>query len=250
MRRLSCSAGSAAANGSGGRRPGVVHRHHRRHGLAGFYFFQAASYLRLHPHFTPHAGLWAQILKIGLPAGVEFALIAVYLFVVYTVSRPFGAAAQAGFGIGQRITQAGFMPVVALGFAVAPVAGQNFGARQAHRVRETFKRAALMAASIMAVFTIACVFAADAMIRFFSSDPAVIAVGAEYLRLISWSLAAGGVVFVNGSMFQAMGNTIPPLIASFVRILVVAIPAILLSRMAGFELRWIWYLSVAATMLS
>ena len=47
------------------------------------------------------------------------------------VSRPFGAAAQAGFGIGMRIIQALFMPVVALGFAVAPVAGQNFGARKA-----------------------------------------------------------------------------------------------------------------------
>ena len=214
-----------------------------------FYFFEAASYLTLHPHFKPNANTWAQVLKIGLPAGVEFAFIAVYLFVVYTVSRPFGAAAQAGFGIGQRITQAGFMPVVALGFAVAPVAGQNFGARKADRVLETFRRAALMAAGIMALFTIPCVFAGEAMIRFFSSDPAVIAVGAQYLRLISWSLAAGGVVFVNGSIFQAMGNTIPPLIASFVRILVVAIPAILLSRMPGFELRWIWYLSVAATML-
>jgi putative MATE family efflux protein len=214
-----------------------------------FYFFETASYLKLHPHFRPQGAMWAKILKIGLPAGVEFGLIAVYLFVVYTVSRPFGAAAQAGFGIGQRITQAGFMPVVALGFAVAPVAGQNFGARKADRVVDTFRRAALMAASMMALFTIPCVFAGEAMIRFFSTDPAVIAVGAEYLRLISWSLAAGGVVFVNGSIFQAMGNTIPPLIASFVRILVVAIPAILLSRMAGFELRWIWYLSVAATML-
>jgi Na+-driven multidrug efflux pump len=173
----------------------------------------------------------------------------VYLVVVYTVSRPFGAAAQAGFGIGQRITQAGFMPIVALGFAVAPVAGQNFGARKAERVLETFRRAALMAASVMALFTILCLVAGKAMIGFFSSDPAVIAIGAEYLRLISWSLAAGGVVFVNGSMFQAMGNTIPPLIASFMRILIVAIPAMLLSRMAGFELRWVWYLSVAATML-
>ena len=213
------------------------------------YFFEATSYLKLHPHFTPHGGMWAKVLKIGLPAGVEFALIAVYLVVVYTVSRPFGAAAQAGFGIGQRITQAGFMPIVALGFAVAPVAGQNFGARKPERVLETFRRAALMAASIMTLFTILCLVAGKAMIGFFSSDPAVIAIGAEYLRLISWSLAAGGVVFVNGSMFQAMGNTIPPLLASFMRILVVAIPAILLSRVAGFELRWVWYLSVAATML-
>ena len=214
-----------------------------------FYFFEAASYLKLHPHFRPHAGMWWQVLKIGLPAGVEFAFIAVYLFVVYTVSRPFGAAAQAGFGIGQRITQAGFMPVVALGFAVAPVAGQNFGARKAERVLNTFKNATLMVVSVMGLFMLACLFAGEPMLRVFSSDPAVIAVGAEYLRLISWSLPAGGVVFVNGSMFQAMGNTIPPLIASFARILVVAIPALLWSRMPGFELRWVWYLSVCATIL-
>jgi putative MATE family efflux protein len=214
-----------------------------------FYFFEATSYLKLHPHFMPHAGMWWKVLKIGLPAGVEFAFIAVYLFVVYTVSRPFGAAAQAGFGIGQRIIQAGFMPIVALGFAVAPVAGQNFGAHKAERVRETFKRALLMASAMTALVTFACLFADEAMIRFFSSDPAVIGVGAEYLRIIAWGTVASGIIYVNGSMFQAMGNTVPPLIASFTRILLVAIPAILFARMPGFELRWVWYLSVGATLL-
>jgi Na+-driven multidrug efflux pump len=214
-----------------------------------YYFFDAASYLRLHAHFRPQGGIWGQVLKIGLPAGVEFALIAVYLFIVYTVSRPFGAAAQAGFGIGQRIIQAGFMPIVALGFAVAPVAGQNFGAHKAERVRETFKRAVLMSVCITAMVTVICLFADEALIRFFSSDRDVIVVGAEYLRLIAWGTVASGIIFVNGSMFQAMGNTIPPLIASLTRILVVAIPAIVLSRMAGFELRWVWYLSVGATLM-
>ena len=213
------------------------------------YFFDAASYLKLHPHFRPHAGMWAKVLKIGLPAGVEFAFIAVYLFVVYTVSRPFGAAAQAGFGIGQRIIQASFMPVVALGFAVAPVAGQNFGAHKAARVRETFKRALLMVAGLTAVVTVLCLLLDEAMIRFFSSDPSVIAVGAQYLRIIAWGTIASGIVYVNGSIFQAMGNTFPPLLASFTRILVVAIPVMLMSRMPGFELRWVWYLSVAATLL-
>ena len=214
-----------------------------------FYFFEASSYLTLHPHFMPHAGMWWKVLKIGLPAGVEFAFIAVYLFVVYTVSRPFGAAAQAGFGIGQRIIQAGFMPIVALGFAVAPVAGQNFGAHKADRVRETFKRALLIASGMTTLVTLACLFADEAMIRFFSSDPAVIGVGAEYLRIIAWGTVASGIIYVNGSMFQAMGNTVPPLIASFTRILLVAIPAILFARLPEFELRWIWYLSVGATLL-
>jgi MATE family, multidrug efflux pump len=211
------------------------------------YFIPASSYLKFPSELRPHLRSWAQVLKIGLPAGAEFALVAVYLFIVYSVSRPFGAVAQAGFGIGLRIVQAGFMPVVALGFAVAPVAGQNFGAREAHRVRETFRRAALMAALVMLLFTVLCQLVPEAMIRFFSTDTAVIAVGSEYLRIISWTSVASGVIFVNASMFQAMGNTIPPLVASFIRILLVAIPLWLLVRLPGFNLHWIWYLSVAAT---
>ncbi|MCM3878828.1 MAG: MATE family efflux transporter [Vicinamibacterales bacterium] len=213
------------------------------------YFFPAESYLKFPRGWRPQFDMWWQILKIGLPAGAEFALIAVYLFIVYSVSRPFGAVAQAGFGIGLRIVQAGFLPVVALGFATAPVAGQNFGARQAQRVRETFQRAALMAAAAMLLFTIGCQIAPQAMIRFFSQDPAVVAVGSEYLRIVSWNFVASGVIFVNASTFQAIGNTIPPLVASFIRILLVAIPAFLVVRLPGFDLRWIWYISVGSVML-
>ena len=88
---------------------------------------------------TPRMATWRRLLGIGAPAGPEFGLIAVYMVVVYAVSRPFGAEAQAGFGIGQRVIQAGFMPVVALGFAVAPVAGQNFGARRATACARRFE---------------------------------------------------------------------------------------------------------------
>ena len=45
-----------------------------------------------------------------------------------------------------RVVQALFMPVVALGFAVAPVAGQNFGAKLGDRVKAVFKDASMMAA--------------------------------------------------------------------------------------------------------
>src|SRR5687767_4707833 len=72
-----------------------------------FYFFAKGSYLKfMAADWKPDFGLWKKMLGIGLPAGAEFALLAVYLFVVYVVSRPFGSAAQAGFGIGMRIVQA------------------------------------------------------------------------------------------------------------------------------------------------
>jgi len=211
-------------------------------------FFRAkGAYLTFVPaDWKPRLDLWSRMLSIGLPAGAEFGLMAAYLAIVYVISRPFGAAAQAGFGIGMRILQAGFMPVVALGFAVGPVAGQNFGARKPDRVRETFRTAVVLAGGAMVLFAIVCHIAPAAMVRVFSSDPHVIAVGEEYLRIVSWNFVASGVIFVSSSMFQALGNTIPSMVSSFVRILLVAIPSILMSRMVGFELRWIWYLSVAA----
>ena len=73
----------------------------------------------------------------------------------------------------------------------------------------------------------------------------MVAVGSEYLRITALNFVASGLIFVASSMFQAMGNTIPALATSALRILLVAIPAFILSRSPGFELHWIWYLSVA-----
>jgi putative MATE family efflux protein len=214
------------------------------------YFLPAGAPLRLVPvDWKPRLALWGSMLGIGLPAGAEFGLIGVYLFVVYALTRPFGAAAQAGFGIGLRIVQAGFMPVVALGFAVAPVAGQNFGARLPDRVRAAFRSALLLSVCVMLPLTVIARLAPAALVRIFSKDANVVAVGDQYLRIISWNFVFSGIIFVSSSMFQALGNTIPALISSFTRIVAVSVPSILLSRMPGFELRWVWYLSVAAVAL-
>lgn len=214
------------------------------------YIVRVSTYLRLNPAtWRPDLKLWGQMLKIGLPPGAEFALLAVYLVIVYSVSRPFGAAAQAGFGIGMRLVQAGFMPVVALGFAVAPVAGQNFGARHADRVRDTFRTAAMLATAAMIAFAIACNVSGAGMIRVFSTDAEVIAVALDYLTIVSWTFVASGIIYVGSSMFQAMGNTIPPLAASLIRIVAVAVPAVWLSTRPDFQLRWVWYLSAASILL-
>jgi putative MATE family efflux protein len=215
-----------------------------------FYFRGRTAYLHFHPEqWKPRMREWLGMLKIGLPAGAEFALMAAHLFVVYTVARPFGAAAQAGFGIGLRIIQGCFLPVVALGIAVAPVAGQNFGAHLGDRVRATFRDGVALATCLMVVLGILCYFVPVAMMDVFTDDPQVIAVGSEYLRIVALSFIASGIVFVASSMFQAMGNTVPPLITSFARLLLVAIPVILMSRLPGFELRWIWWLGAASVWL-
>jgi putative MATE family efflux protein len=197
--------------------------------------------------WRPQPSRWAQLLKVGLPAGAEFALLGVFVLVVYLISRPFGAGAQAGLGIGLRLVQAGFLPVVAIGMAASPVAGQNFGAGAFARVRQTFRVATGMAAGAMAIFAALCLLAPAALVGGFTGDPQALAVGSEYLRIIALNHLFSAVIFISSSMFQALGNTLPSLLTSLARITVVTVSAQLLARLPGFQLGWVWYIAVASS---
>ena len=200
-------------------------------------------------HWRPRLATWRRILNIGLPAGGEFALMAIFMGVVYWIIRDFGAAAQAAFGIGSRVMQSIFLPAIAVAFAAAPIAGQNFGARNPGRVRETFRAATFTSCGIMAVLTLFCQWQAQWLIRAFSDDPAVIATGVQYLQIISWNFVASGLVFTCSSLFQALGSTWPSLQSSASRLVRFAAPAIGLSARPGFELVQVWHLSVATVTL-
>src|SRR5205823_2408419 len=165
------------------------------------------------------------------------------------IIRDFGAAAQAGFGVGARVMQAMFLPVIAVAFSVGPVVGQNFGGRRADRVRQTFYSAVLITSAVMVLLTILTQFGASIFIRGFSKDPSVIAFGSEYLQIISLNFIAMGIVFTSSSVFQGIGNTLPPLLSSATRLLFFAVPAVILSQLPGFRIRQIWYLSVVSILL-
>jgi putative MATE family efflux protein len=214
------------------------------------YYERNYHYLRFRLSLLkPHVKTWWAMLSVGLPAGGEFALMAVYIVVVYGIIRSFGAAAQAGFGVGARVMQAMFLPVVAIAFAVAPVVGQNFGGRRGDRVRSSYYSALGITSVTMLLLTVASQFAGETVIRFFSKDTGVIAFGSEYLRIISLNFVAAGIVFTSSSVFQGIGNTLPPLASSMTRLLLFVLPAVFLSHMPGFQIRHVWYLSVVSILV-
>ncbi len=211
------------------------------------YFEKKYHYLRFRvSQWPPRFKMWWMMLKIGLPAGFEFVLLAVYIGIVYMIIRQFGAAAQAGFGVGGRVMQAMFLPVVALSFAISPVVGQNFGGRKADRVRHTVMAGVGLAAGLMRVLAFLTWATAPYLIRAFSNDPKVIAFGSEYLNIVAFNFIAAGIVFSSSSVFQGLGNTWPPLISSASRLLLFALPALWISRTPGFDIRILWYFSVGS----
>jgi putative MATE family efflux protein len=215
------------------------------------YFARKEHYVSLQARLmNPHAGTLGRILGIGLPAGGELFMMVVVMVTIYWTIRHFGPAAQAGFGIGYRVMQAFFLPVLAIAFAAAPLAGQNFGAGRPDRVRQTLYVSATYSTVCMFVVMMICVWSAPPLVRFFSDDPGVIASGSLYLEIGAWNAIASGVIFCCSSLFQAMGNTWPSLVSSASRILTFMVPAVLLVSWApSFHLRHLWYLSVTSVLL-
>jgi putative MATE family efflux protein len=214
------------------------------------YFVRLEHYVALHPReWRPRWDLIGRILNIGLPAGGEFLMLFVILGVIYLVIRQFGPAAQAGFGIGGRVMQALFLPVMAIAFGVTPVAGQNFGAGRFDRVREAFRTAAILSSVLMFLITVVCQRHPEWFLYVFSREPEVVAVGAPYLRIISWNFIASGLIFTCSGLFQALGNAWPSLLSSASRLLTFVVPVVLLSRQPHFSLTEVWYLSVATVTL-
>jgi putative MATE family efflux protein len=214
------------------------------------YFLKLERYVAFHPEqWRPQLRQWKRILNVGLPAGGEFAMIFIIMAVGYYVLSIFGPAAQAGFGIGTRLLGLIQMPALAIALAAGPIAGQNFGAGNGARVRETFVKASLIATAVMIVFMILAQFAPGLLLAGFSRDQETMAVASLFLRLVSLNMVAQGLIFTCSSMFQGLGNTKPVLWTSATRVLTYSLPSIWLSTWPGFRMEHVWYLSIATTTL-
>jgi putative MATE family efflux protein len=190
--------------------------------------------------------VWGRLLRIGLPAGGEFALMFVYMMIIYWIIRPFGQDAQAGFGIGMRLNQSLFLPAMAVAFATAPIVGQNYAAGKFARVRETFVRAALIGAVIMAASTLLCQWRAEWLARAFTTEPGAVAVATQFLKLISLNFIASGLVFTCSAVFQGLGNTVPAVLSAATRLVSFIVPAMWLAHQPHFRLVELWYVSIAS----
>ena len=199
--------------------------------------------------WRPRVAVWLELMRVGLPAAGEFFLMFLMMAVIYVCIRRFGAQAQAGFGIGSRLMQSLFLPVLAVSFAAAPIAGQNFGAGHRARVLRTFEISAGTGAVFMLALTALCQWRPGVLIAPFTRDPVVTAVCMQYLRVLSWNFVGNGLIMTCSGMFQALGDTRPSFLASASRLLTFVVPVVWLAGQPWARLLDFWFLSVGSAAL-
>jgi putative MATE family efflux protein len=211
-----------------------------------WHFFSVNKYVTFSMSLMrPNWQLWRRVITIGLPAGGEYLMMFLFIGLIYWCIKDLGAGVQAGFGIGSRLLQSLFLPLLAVAMASTPIIGQNFGGRQFSRVRLTFWLT-LFCMSALSLLT-AVIFAgrAESLIRMFSNDQDTIVSAVAYLRIMSWSLVVQAVIYSCSAFFQGIGDSMPALLSTATRIFTFALPAIWLSQEGGFHAETIWYLSVS-----
>jgi putative MATE family efflux protein len=135
-----------------------------------------------------------------------------------------GSEAVAGATIAIRIMMFVMMPAWGMSNAAATLVGQNLGAGQPERAEAAvWRTGAYNLAYLVAVSVVFFLFP-DALMRIFTADPGVVAVGAEWLRILSYSFFVYGWWMVAVQAFNGAGDTVTPTKINIVFFWLIQIP--------------------------
>jgi putative MATE family efflux protein len=146
-----------------------------------------------------------------------------------------GSEAVAGATIAIRIMMFVMMPAWGMSNAAATLVGQNLGAAQPERAEASVWRIGWYNMGYLVAVSVVFFLVPDALMRIFTSDANVIAVGAEWLRILSFSFFVYGWWMVSVQAFNGAGDTITPTWINVVFFWMIQIP---LCWLLAVEMGW------------
>lgn len=167
--------------------------------------------------FRPDPVYLKRAFFLGLPGSVELSTRALGLMVMSFLVASFGTLAIATYGVGSNILQVITIPVMGIAMAVATLVGQNIGAgntARAERITWLGTCASFVLLTLLGGVAWLC---APWLVRFFiPDDPAVIAGGAHFIRIMCLAWGGIGIQLCIVSAFRASGNMLSAMIIAMV----------------------------------
>ena len=123
-----------------------------------------------------------QIIRIGLPSGVQNSIIAFANVIVQSDINAFGEMAMAGYGAYTKVEGFGFLPINSFTMALTTFVGQNLGAKQEERTKKGAKFGILIPVLLAEVIGVVVFILAPQLIAAFDPSPEIIRFGVEKAR--------------------------------------------------------------------
>ena len=198
--------------------------------------FRGGQHLRVvRSQLTWHAAILWNIVRTSF-GGVGQMIVAMTSWIfLMRILAGIGSEAVAGATIAIRIMMFTMMPAWGMSNAAATLVGQNLGAQQPARAEASVWRTGVY--NMVYLLAISVLFFAlpRELMGVFTADPAVIAVGAEWLRILSYSLFVYGWWMVSVQAFNGAGDTVTPTWINVVFFWLIQIP---LSALLATGLDW------------
>ena len=194
-------------------------------------------------NFAPDVNLIKKIFKLGFPVSVERSARALGMLAMMFLVAGFGTMVIAAYGIGMRIFSFIFIPALGLSMATSTLVGQNMGAGKIDRTEKISKISAGLGFAILSIMGIFVFLFAHQICGFFiPSDPALVEMSAQYIRIMALFFGFIGVQQTLNGVFSGSGNTLISMVLAIVSLWVLRFPlAYILSHHTSLSFSGIWW---------
>lgn len=152
------------------------------------------------------------ILKMGTPAFVQNSIVSMSTTVVLGLVNGFGENAVATFGSALRIDGVIVLPAAAVAAAVSTMVAQNVGAGKIRRVKKIYRWGLYVSGLTTAIVAAFVYFFPRLAIGMFTTDPILLDMGTDYLRIIAPTYLFLAVIFVTNGVISGAGHPLIPTI--------------------------------------
>ncbi len=189
--------------------------------------------------------IFRKSLMIGLPTGLQQTFVSMGMLAVTRIVNGFGTDVIAAYSAAGRLDSLAGMPAMNFGAALSTFVGQNLGANKPERVKQGLKATFMMSGALALTTSLVVIVCRKWMMGLFTDDAAVIAIGAEYLVVVSSFYIFFSTMFVIGGVMRGAGDTIVPMFITLFALWAIRIPAAwIMSRYFGVDGIW-WSIPVA-----
>lgn len=187
--------------------------------------------------------LAGKVIKLGVPLSLQFALIAISSMAVQKIVNNYGTTVVAAFTATSRIEQLIHQPYTTLSASIATFCGQNYGANKLKRVNQGYRKGLLIMASITVVMVISMQLLGGAIVSLFVSEPEIIELGANGLKITSLFYLTLGLIYVVRGVLNGIGDAFFALFNGVVEVIGRFTIPLLLTQYMGMGAMGIWVAS-------
>jgi putative MATE family efflux protein len=183
--------------------------------------------------------LFREILRVGAVASLTSVQTNVTVGLTTSLVATFGSAAVAGYGTGARLEYLLIPLVFGMGGPLVAMVGTNIGAGQRARALRAAWTGAVLAFALTEAIGVAAALHPDVWLGLFGHDPAMLAAGAAYLRVVGPFYGCFGLGLVLYFASQGAGRLLWPVIAGMLRMIVAVCGGAIALHATG-SLNWLF----------